>query len=196
MTKIKSIAVFCASSEGNSGVYVENAYKLGKTLAKEGYKLVYGGASVGCMGAVARGAVEHGGIVTGVLPHFLAKREIAQHNLHELIMVDSMHERKLKINELSDACVSLPGGFGTMEEFFEMITWGQLGLHQKPSALLNVNGFYNHLIAQLKFMNQEQLLKDKYLNMILIEKDIKRLLRSIENYQPPEIEKWLVEEKS
>lgn len=196
MSEIKSIAVFCASSDGNSSIYLEKAYELGKTLATNGYRLVYGGASVGCMGAVARGAVDHGGKVIGVLPHFLAKREIAQNDLDDLIMVDSMHERKLKMNQLSDACISLPGGFGTMEEFFEMITWGQLGLHQKPSALLNVNGFYDHLIAQLKLMNEEELLKDKYLKMILIDDQIESLLQKMESYQPPQVEKWLEESAS
>lgn len=196
MSEIKSIAVFCASSDGNSPIYQEKAYELGKTLAIKGYRLVYGGASVGCMGAVAKGAVDHGGNVIGVLPHFLAKREIAQNDLDDLIMVDSMHERKLKMNQLSDACISLPGGFGTMEEFFEMITWGQLGLHRKPSALLNVNGFYDHLIAQLKFMNEEELLKDKYLKMILIDDQIESLLEKIKRYRPPQVEKWLEESAS
>ncbi|MEQ8910014.1 MAG: TIGR00730 family Rossman fold protein [Vicingaceae bacterium] len=193
---MKSIAVFCASAKGASPIYKEKAEEVGKKIAQKGYRLIYGGASIGSMGAVAEGALSAGGEVIGVLPHFLAKREIAQKELHELIMVDSMHERKLKMNELSDGTITLPGGFGTMEEFFEIITWGQLGLHKKPSALLNVAGYYNHLIAQLKHMNEQKLLKDKFLKMILIEEDIVQLLDRMEAYQAPDLEKWLDREKS
>ncbi|MCB0802341.1 MAG: TIGR00730 family Rossman fold protein [Flavobacteriales bacterium] len=195
-TKIKSIAVFCASAEGNNKIYTETAYQLGKYMAELGIRLVYGGASIGCMGAVAKGALDAGGHVIGVLPQFLNKREIAHIELTELIYVDSMHERKLKMNELSDACLTIPGGFGTMEEFFEMITWGQLGLHQKPSAILNVNQFYNPLIEQLKLMNKEGLLKDENLGMLLVSEDIQEVIQLMSDYTPPPLEKWLTEEKS
>lgn len=193
---MKSIAVFCASAEGNNPIYMETAYLLGKTLAKNNIRLVYGGASVGCMGAVANGALDFGGEVIGVLPHFLDKREIAALNLTELIMVESMHERKLKMNELSDGSISLPGGFGTLEELFEIITWGQLALHQKPTAILNVNGYYNHLNSQLQHMCKEGLLKKKYLNMLIFNDSIEELLSQLKNYQHPKTEKWLTEEKS
>lgn len=193
---MKRIAVFCASAKGATDVYKDSAYQVGSYLAQRGYGVVYGGASIGSMGAVANGAMDFQGEVIGVLPHFLANREIAQPNLQKLIMVDSMHERKLKMNELSDGCITLPGGFGTLEEFFEIVTWGQLGLHQKPSALLNVNGYYNHLIAQLKHMNQEKLLKDKFLDMLIIENEMERLIQRMENYRPPELEKWLSKEKT
>jgi len=188
---MKSISVFCASAKGENPIYVEQAYLLGKLIASKGYTLVYGGAAIGCMGAVARGALENKGKVIGVLPDFLNRKEISQIGLTELIMVESMHERKLKMNDLSDGSITIPGGFGTLEEFFEIITWGQLGLHQKPTALLNVNGYYDFLIAQLKHMNSEKLLKDKHLDMLLIEKDMEQLVEKMENYSPPALEKWL-----
>jgi hypothetical protein len=193
---MKSIAVFCASAKGATPLYLEKAEQVGFMIAKKGYRLIYGGAGIGSMGAVAKGALEAGGEVIGVLPRFLAKREVAQKDLHELIMVDSMHERKLKMNELCDGSITLPGGFGTMEEFFEIITWGQLGLHRKPSALLNINGYYNHLIAQLQHMNKEKLLKDKYLNMVLMDEDIEELLIKMEHYQAPSLERWLESDKT
>jgi uncharacterized protein (TIGR00730 family) len=175
---------------------MEEAYATGKKIAEKGMTLVYGGASVGCMGAVAQGALDQGGEVIGVLPHFLNQREIAHRNLQELIMVDSMHERKLRMNELSDGSISLPGGFGTLEEFFEIITWGQLGLHQKPSALLNVNAYYNHLIAQLDHMAREGLLQQSHRDMLLIESDIDLLLNKMEKYQHPKVGIQLKEKES
>jgi len=192
---MKSIAVFCASADGIDDRYLLKAKEVGNVIAEKGYNLVYGGGGIGSMAAVANGAIEAGGKVIGVLPHFLAKREIAQKNLHELILVDSMHERKMKMNELSDGSITLPGGFGTLEEFFEIITWGQLGLHQKPTALLNVHGFYTNLIAQLKHMNEQELLKDKYHDMLLIEEDIHQLIEKMENYKHPDLEQWLKDEE-
>src|SRR5690606_15661454 len=138
---MNNIVVFCGSSIGTDRVYEEQAFLLGKTLAEASLGLVYGGAKVGLMGAVADGALGHGGKVVGVLPRFLQTREIAHDGLTELFIVETMHERKTKMNELCDGIIALPGGFGTMEEFFEMLTWGQLGLHQKPVGLLNTDGF-------------------------------------------------------
>lgn len=187
---MKSIAVFCASSEGNKNIYKEAAYSCGQKLAKNNIRLIYGGASVGLMGALADGALSAKGEVIGVLPHFLDRREIAHKGI-EMIRVKSMHERKLKMHELSDACLTLPGGFGTMEEFFEMITWAQLGLHEKPNAILNINGFYDPLIAQIDRMTEEGLLKVKYRNILLIDEDIDRLLKKMSNYKAPDVEEWL-----
>jgi len=187
---MKSIAVFCASSIGSKDIYREAAYKCGKTLAKKNIRLVYGGASVGLMGALADGALEAGGDVIGVLPHFLDRREIA-HKKIVMIRVKSMHERKLKMHELSDACLTLPGGFGTMEEFFEMLTWAQLGLHEKPNAILNVNGFYDALINQFNVMVEEGLLKEKHRNILLIDNNIDTLIDKVLNYKAPEVEEWL-----
>jgi len=172
---------------------MEKAFAVGAALARNNIGLVYGGASVGCMGAVAKGALSEGGEVIGVLPQFLNKREIAALGLTELIMVDSMHDRKLKMNELSNGNITLPGGFGTFEELFEMATWGQLGLHKNPTAILNVNGYYNHLIAQMEHMVKEGLLKKEHFETLVIEIDIDALLQKIEEYTPPLLERWLTE---
>lgn len=196
MKEIKSIAVFCASGDGISTIYKEKAFELGEYLANSGIRLIYGGASVGCMGAVAEGAISQGGEIIGVLPNFLNKREIAHLNLSELILVESMHERKLKMHELSDACITLPGGFGTMEEMFEMLTWAQLGLHNKPTAILNTNGFYDSLMKQILVMKNEGLLKEKYYKMIICESNIQELLRAIDSYLPPTIEQWMKEKET
>ena len=190
---MKRLSVFCASSEGNHHIYMEKAFAVGAALARNNIGLVYGGASVGCMGAVAKGALSEGGEVIGVLPQFLNKREIAALGLTELIMVDSMHDRKLKMNELSNGNITLPGGFGTFEELFEMATWGQLGLHKNPTAILNVNGYYNHLIAQMEHMVKEGLLKKEHFETLVIEIDIDALLQKIEEYTPPLLERWLTE---
>ena len=149
---IRRISVFCGSSRGTERIFEEQAYELGKTLAVQNIELVYGGANVGLMGTVANGVMENGGKAIGVLPAFLKKVEIANLNLTELVMVDTMHQRKAKMNELSDGVIALPGGFGTLEEFFEMLTWAQLGLHRKPVALLNVDGFYDALLALVDTM--------------------------------------------
>lgn len=182
---MKSIAVFCASSEGIDPIYVKKAYELGKFLAKNEIQLVYGGAGIGCMGALAKGSMENGGRVIGVLPHFLNKREVAAADITELIMVESMHERKLKMHELSDGVITLPGGFGTMEELFEMLTWGQLGLHQKTMGILNVNSYYTHLMKQLILMEKEQLLQKRFLKMLIMRETIPELIDSMKAYKAP-----------
>lgn len=183
---MKSIAVFCASSSGVNPIHLETAYQLGKYLAQHQYTLIYGGASVGCMGALAKGAMENSGKVIGVLPHFLNKREVAATHVSELIMVESMHERKLKMHELSDGIITLPGGYGTMEELFEMMTWGQLGLHQKPMAILNTNGFYTPLLNQLKLMQKEEMVQSRFVDMVIVSEDIKKLVKNMEQYTAPE----------
>lgn len=187
---MKRIAVFCASSNGKESIYRESAYLCGQFLAEKNIEIVYGGASVGLMGALADGARSKHGKVIGVLPHFLDRREIAHKNI-ELIRVESMHERKLKMHELSDACLTLPGGFGTMEECFEMLTWAQLGLHEKPNAILNINGFYDPLIAQINLMHDAALLQSKHKEMLLVSDNMEELFMRIINYQSPEVEPWL-----
>lgn len=191
---IKRITVFCGSSLGNENVYALQANQLGKTLAKQNIELVYGGAKIGLMGAVADGALSEGGKVIGVLPKFLRSKEIAHEGLTELILVDSMHERKTKMNELCDGVVALPGGFGTLEEFFEMLTWGQLGLHQKPVAVLNINGFYDSLISLVQTMVDKGLLKEVNQKMFLVSDNINDLLNKIRSYVPPVVGKWINEE--
>ncbi|MEC5142660.1 TIGR00730 family Rossman fold protein [Chitinophaga sp. 212800010-3] len=190
------IVVFCGSSSGSDPIYVQQATGLGAALAQRNLTLVYGGAHVGLMGAVADGALQAGGKVIGVLPHFLQKKELAHHGLTELILVDTMHERKTKMNELSDGVVALPGGFGTMEELFEMLTWGQLGLHRKPIGLLNTNGFYDSLIALAQNMTDKGFLSEENKNMLLCSDNITDLLAQMESYQPPVKSKWITPAQS
>lgn len=193
---MKRITVFCASSFGTEKIYEEQATELGKTLAKQNIELVYGGANVGLMGAVADGALNAGGKVIGVLPNFLRSKEIAHLGLTELILVESMHERKTKMNDLCDGVIALPGGFGTLEELFEMLTWAQLGLHKKPIAVLNVNGFYDSLIELLKTMTSKELLKEVNREMLLVSDSIDDLLHQMRNYTPPTVGKWIEKDKT
>lgn len=192
---MKSITVFCGSSFGSNDIYKEQASLLGRTLAQQDIQLVYGGADVGLMGAVADGALQEGGKVIGVLPYFLQSKEIAHKNLTELILVESMHERKTKMNELCDGVIVLPGGYGTLEEFFEMITWAQLGLHQKPIAVLNIDGFYDDLIKLVQTMVDKGFLKQVNRDMLLMSDNIDELLEKMRNYQAPTVGKWISKEK-
>ncbi len=185
------IVVYCGSSAGHDPIYMEQATRLGAALAQRGLTLVYGGAKVGLMGAVADGALNAGGKAIGVLPHFLQQKELAHNGLTELILVDTMHERKTKMNELCDGAIALPGGFGTMEELFEMLTWGQLGLHKKPIGLLNVNGFYDALTALSQNMFEKGFLSAENRDMLLCSNDIGDLLLQMEQYQPPARSKWI-----
>ena len=163
---IHSIAVYCASSPGHHPIYRQAARSLGELMAERGIELIYGGGSVGLMGEIADAVMECGGRVTGVIPDFLYQREVGHDGLSELIIVDSMHTRKRLMFERCDAIITLPGGFGTMEELFEMLTWAQLHLHQKPIGLLNVEGFYDHLIALVNHMHREGLLSSDSLALL------------------------------
>ncbi|MGE5106650.1 MAG: TIGR00730 family Rossman fold protein [Sphingobacteriales bacterium] len=191
---MKSITVFCGSSFGYDEIFKTQANLLGQALAQRKIRLIYGGANVGLMGAVADGTLNAGGQVIGVLPKFLQEKEIAHKHLTELILVDSMHERKLKMNELSDGVIALPGGYGTLEEFFEMLTWGQLGLHKKPIAILNINGFYDSLNVLTKTMVDNGFLKQLNRDMLLISDNIEDLLEKMFNYKAPEVGKWITKE--
>ena len=153
--------------------------------------LVYGGAKVGLMGAVADGALRQGGKVIGVLPDFLQNKEIAHENLTELIVVNTMHERKTKMSALSEGVIALPGGFGTLEELFEILTWAQLGLHQKPIAILNIDGFYNDLLSCLQTMVDKGFLKAVNRNMLLVGNSIDDVLHQMIHYQPVHVGKWI-----
>ena len=187
---MKKLAVFCGSSSGASSIYLEEAKKLGKELAKRNIALVYGGASVGVMGAVADSLLEEGGHVIGVMPTFLENREIAHKKLSELFIVDTMHERKAKMADLADGFIALPGGPGTLEEFFEIFTWAQLGLHQKPCGLLNINHYYDPLLALFDHMTKEQFLHEKYRHMALVSNDPKDLLDQFNTYEPPAVKTY------
>lgn len=192
---MKSITVFCGSSFGSDEIYKEQATLLGQTLAKQNIQLIYGGANVGLMGAVADGVLLEGGKAIGVLPHFLQSKEIAHQNLTELILVETMHERKTKMNDLCDGVIVLPGGYGTLEEFFEMITWAQLGLHKKPIAILNIDGFYDDLIKLVQTMVDKGFLKQINQDMLLVSDSIDALLEKMKNYQAPAVGKWISKEE-
>ena len=188
---MKSICVFCGSSTGSDPVYAEVASNLGRIMAEKQIRLIYGGASVGIMGILADSVLKHQGEIIGVIPSFFSKKEIAHQHLKELIFVDSMHERKLKMASLSDGFITLPGGYGTMDEFFEMLTWSQLDLHQKPVGLLNIHGFFNPLITMLDRMTEEKFVKEAHRQMVICHENIDELLQMMEAYKPVRLEKWL-----
>lgn len=176
---MKRLTVFCGSSNGSNKVFINEAYKLGKKLVENEIELVYGGANVGLMGIVADSVLENKGVAIGVLPHFLKKVEVEYKGLSELILVDSMHERKAKMNQLSDGVITLPGGFGTLEEFFEMLTWAQLGLHKKPIAIYNIDGFYDDLLLFIRSMVTKGFLKQENYDMLIVSDDLDDLFDQI-----------------
>lgn len=192
---MKSISVFCGSSEGNDQMIIETAYQLGQTLAKNAIALVYGAAKIGIMGKVAEGALERNGKVIGVIPHFLETKEIVHYGLNELIVTDNMHDRKAIFYDRSDGFIIIPGGFGTMDEFFEIATWGQLGLHSKPIGILNINGYYDALIQQCKIMVDRGFLKQENLDAVVMDTTIEGLLEKMNNFVPLPAPKWLNKER-
>jgi len=191
MRELKTIAVFCGSSEGNDTIILSQAAKLGETLAKENITLVYGAAKIGIMGKIAEAALQNHGKVIGVIPEFLKLKEVVHLGLYKLITTTNMHQRKIKMHELSDGFIALPGGFGTFEELFEIITWAQLGLHKKPIGLLNSNGFYNDLIQMFEKMTAKGFLKMENLNLLIVDNDINSLLNKMKAFKPKVVPKWL-----
>lgn len=187
---MKYISIFCGSSSGTDKIFAEQATQLGKEIAHRGYGIVYGGAHVGLMGYVANGALDHGGEVIGIIPEFLKKKELEHTRLTKIHIVETMHERKALMNELSDGVIALPGGYGTMDELFEMLTWAQLALHKKPVAILNTKGYYDPLIELSKTMINNGFLKDEYQDLLLIDSDINTILNKMENYTPSSNDKW------
>ncbi|MBY7664494.1 TIGR00730 family Rossman fold protein [Staphylococcus agnetis] len=181
---IKRIAVFCGASKGHNDIYVNEAYQLGKYLAEQHIELVYGAGSIGIMGAVQQGVLDHGGKVIGIMPHFLDTREITSQNLTELILVDSMHERKQKISELADAFILAPGGAGSLEEFFEIYTWAQIGLHQKPIGIYNTNQFYQPLVSLIQHMIKEGFIDSKYQHLAHVHNEPQALIERLNNFKP------------
>lgn len=181
---MKSIAVFCASSLGTNKIYEQAAYAVGQALARESLRIVYGGGKVGLMGVVADAALAAGGEVIGVIPRALFDREIGHAGLTDLRIVDSMHARKQLITDLSDAFIALPGGAGTLEEIFEQWTWSQLGIHQKPCAVLNVNNYFAPLRAMVDQAVAEGFTKPTFAAMLAIEDDLEKLLYRFRNYRP------------
>ena len=188
---LRSLCVFCGSSVGSKPAYIGSAIALGKVLAEQNIRLVFGGGRVGLMGALADAALQAGGEVTGVIPEHLVAREVAHQGLSDLRIVRSMHERKALMAELSDGFVALPGGLGTLEEFFEVWTWGQLGLHQKPYALLNVNGFYDPLVQFIDSLVELKFVKPEHRRMLIVESDVAMLPVRLSGHHTPEVPKWL-----
>ncbi len=191
LSRLTSIAVFCGASSGVDSSYATLAYGVGGAIAATGARMVYGGSRLGLMGAVADGALDANGAVTGVLPGFLRTKEIAHPGLSELIIVENMHERKLRMHELSDAIIALPGGWGTMEELMEMLTWAQLGLHAKPIGILNANGFYDGLLQLVATMRREGFLRREFADMLLVGNDVDSLLSAMSAYEAPAVPQWI-----
>jgi uncharacterized protein (TIGR00730 family) len=188
--EIKAICIFCGSSPGRDPIYLETAVAAGQALAKAGLAIVYGGGKVGLMGAVAEAALGAGGRVVGVMPRALVEREIAHAGLSELHVVETMHERKMMMASLSDGFIALPGGAGTLEEFFEQWTWAQLGIHAKPCGLLNAKDYFGPLIAMVEKIVVEGFMAPAYSEMLLVEPRIEPLLDRFATYRPPP-RKWL-----
>ena len=184
------MAIFCGSSLGSSDQFEKAAIDLGHYLASEGVGLVYGGGKVGLMGVIADAALSAGGSIIGVIPQSLKEREIAHPNLTQLYVVADMHMRKAKMTELADAFIALPGGAGTLEEFFEVWTWAQLGYHQKPCALYNAEGYFDKLLEFIEEMTQSKFLKPEYKEMIQIAKTPDSLLQKLQQYEAPK-QKWM-----
>jgi hypothetical protein len=191
---MKSISVFCGSSEGNDEKIISEAYQLGETFAHQNITLVYGAAKIGIMGKVAQGVIDNKGETIGIIPTFLKTKEIVNTELTELIVTDNMHDRKVIMYEKSDGFIIIPGGFGTMDEFFEITTWGQLGLHTKPIGILNTNGYYDALIAQCKMMVERGFLNQENLDAVVVDTTIDNLLEKMNNYKPLPAPKWLNKE--
>lgn len=184
------LAVFCGSSNGASDAYKHSAIELGKEMVRRGITLVYGGSSVGIMGALADTVLQEGGQVIGVIPQVLVDREISHEGLTELHVVNTMHERKFKMAELADGFLALPGGPGTLEEFFEAFTWAQIGIHQKPVGLLNVNHYYDPMISLFGHMVKEQFLHPQYQSMAVVESDVTVLLDRFVTYEAPAVKSY------
>lgn len=191
MNQLKAICVFCGSSEGNDVQIIKDASGLGTILAQKGISLVYGAAHIGIMGVVAKAALANKGHVIGVIPEFLKKKEVVHLGLPQLITTQNMHQRKMKMHELSDGFIALPGGMGTLEELFEILTWLQLGLHTKPIGLLNTAKFFNPLIEQLELMVKKGFLNYENYALLLVDNDIERLLHKMAHFERPDRPKWL-----
>ncbi len=187
---MKSITVFCGSSLGSDAQFQSEAQLLGQRLAEEQCTLVYGGAKIGLMGALANGALEANGKVIGIIPTFLKKNEVVHDGLTELIEVESMHERKHQMSELADGFIALPGGFGTLEELFEILTWAQLNRHQKPIGILNTDGYYDELLAFIHKMVDKKFLRPVNLDLMIVSSSIDNLLEQMANYTQPELPRW------
>ena len=187
---MKRVCVFCGSNTGIRAEYRIAAQGLATELVRRGLGLVYGGGNVGLMGLLADSMLQAGGEVIGVIPQSLVAKEVAHHGVTELRIVDTMHQRKALMNELSDAFIALPGGFGTLDEFFEILTWSQLGIHGKPSGLLNVSGYYDSLLAMLDHAVTERFLRPAHRALVLADTDADSLLQRLASFSPVQAGKW------
>jgi uncharacterized protein (TIGR00730 family) len=190
------ICVFCGSSPGADPAYSDAASQLGQFLARWGIELVFGGGHVGLMGVLADAVLEGGGRAIGVIPEALMARELGHRSLTELRVVKSMHERKAMMAELSDGFIALPGGFGTFEEFLEVVTWVQLGLHAKPCGLLNVRGYYDPLLELIGRGVREHFIREQHRDMVVAESDPERLIERMATWKPPQVAKWIGREEA
>jgi uncharacterized protein (TIGR00730 family) len=191
MSKLRRICVYCGSNAGDDPAHRAAAHDLGAFLARSGLGLVYGGGNVGLMGAVADGALSQNGEVIGVIPKSLMEKELGHGGVTELHVVTSMHERKQMMVDLSDGFIALPGGFGTLDELFETLTWLQLSFHDKPVGLLNVGGFFDGLIEFIAHMSRSGFLKPEHAKCVLVENDPTQLLAAMESFRPPDLGKWI-----
>lgn len=188
---MKNIAVYCGSSKGSNELYAQTALKVGQYFALNSISLIYGAGSVGLMGVMANETLLNNGKVIGVIPQFLMDLEVGHKGLTELHITENMHERKKKMAELSDGIIALPGGYGTLDELFEMLTWSQLGLHEMPIGILNVNGFFDPLLAMVQKMVDEGFLKKQNQDLIIVEDNIESLVNKMKSTERPVALKWL-----
>jgi len=193
--KIKNICVYCGSSAGKNPAFAQAAVVLAEEMCSRGIGLVYGGAAVGIMGAVADAVLEAGGKAIGVIPKSLAVKEVAHENLTELHVVASMHERKAMMADLADGFIALPGGWGTLEEIFEILTWAQLGFHDKPCGLLNTAGYYDGLIGFLDNSFEQRFVNELFRPMLMTSTKPASLLEKFAVYQAPKVRKWMAEDE-
>jgi uncharacterized protein (TIGR00730 family) len=193
---MQRICVFCASSTGNDPAFVAAAKTLGRALAERNIGLVYGGGNIGLMGIIADAVMDSGGKATGVIPQALVDKELAHHGITELRIVHSMHERKAVMAELSDAFIAMPGGYGTLEEFCEVLTWAQLGLHEKPFGLLNTSGFYEYFLRFLDHIVATRLLRPEHRALVLDATNVNDLLNRVMSWTPNPADKWIHPEET
>ncbi|MCY3905550.1 MAG: TIGR00730 family Rossman fold protein [Caldilineaceae bacterium] len=184
-SRFSNICVFCGSSAGVDDLYARQAAALGAEIARRGYGLVYGGGNLGLMGAVSRAAFTGGANVFGIIPGPLAAKEIAGETIGRIEVVETMHQRKARMAELSDAFVTLPGGIGTLEELFETISWIQLGIHNKPMGLLNVNGFFDHLLQMLHYQIDQGFIPDRYRSLLVVSTEPAELIDGLLRHETP-----------
>lgn len=188
---MKNVLIFCGANKGADEIYEKAAIEMAQALVKNGINIITGGGSVGIMGVIADATLKAGGTITGVIPKFLNDLEVGHDGLTEMIVTETMHERKALMYEKSDGIIALPGGFGTLDELFESLTWAQLDLHRRPIGVLNTNGFYTHLAALLDNMVQEGMLKGKNRGLLMMAEEPEELLKQMFDYQPIVESKWI-----